>query len=73
MGPFIKERCIEKSKNFFDALKRSNFETFSKLSKNVSYNCKAKLFKYSLGLFPWALAGNVDVLKKLIKQRYYTN
>ena len=65
MGPFIEERCIKKSKDFFDLLKRSNNETFSKLSKNVRYNCKDKLFKYSLGLFPWVFAGDVGDLKKL--------
>ena len=33
MDTFIKERCIEKSKDFFDPLKGINIETFSKLSK----------------------------------------
>ena len=42
MDTFIKERCIEKSKDFFDPLKRINIETFSKLSKCVKYKCKNK-------------------------------
>ena len=29
-----------------------------------------EVFKYPLGLFPWALAGSVGDLKKLIKQHY---
>ena len=32
-----------------------------------------EVFKYSLGPFPWALAGSVGDLKKLINQRYYMN
>ena len=39
---FIEERCIEKSKDIFDPLKRINIETFSKLSKCVTYKCKDK-------------------------------
>ena len=42
MDTFIEERCIEKSKDFFDPLKRINIETFSKLSKCVTYKCKDK-------------------------------
>ena len=42
MGTFIKERCIEKFKDFFDPLKRINIEIFSKLSKCVKYKCKDK-------------------------------
>ena len=86
--------CIEKSKDFFDPLKRINIETFSKLNKCVKYKCKNKhiklvantnlfakliiimqkrsmdlkeVFKYSLGPFPWALAGCVSDLKKTNK------
>ena len=32
-----------------------------------------EVFKYSLGPFPWSLAGSVGNLKKLIKPRYYMN
>ena len=42
MDTFIEERCIEKSKDFFDPLKTINIETFSKLSKCVTYKCKDK-------------------------------
>ena len=100
MDTFIKQPCIEKSKDFFDSLKRINIETFSKLSKCAKYKCKDKritlvanrnlftkltiimqklsidlkeVFKYSLGPFPWALAGSAGYLKKLIKPRYYMN
>ena len=37
MDTFIEERYIEKSKDFFDPLKRINIEIFSKLSKCVTY------------------------------------
>ena len=94
MDTFIKERCTDKSKDFFDPLKRINIETFSKLNKCVKYKCKNKhiklvantnlfakliiimqkrsmdlkeVFKYSLGPFPWALAGCVSDLKKTNK------
>ena len=100
MDTFIKQPCTEKSKDFFDSLKRINIETFSKLSKCAKYKCKDKritlvanrnlftkltiimqklsidlkeVFKYSLGPFPWALAGSAGYLKKLIKPRYYMN
>ena len=39
---FIEERCIEKSNDLLDPLKRINIETFSKLSKCVTYKCKDK-------------------------------
>ena len=42
MDTFIREQCIEKSKDFSDPLKRINIETFSKLSKCVKYKCKDK-------------------------------
>ena len=42
MDTFIEERCIEKSKCFFDQLERFNIETFLKLSKCVTYKCKDK-------------------------------
>ena len=32
-----------------------------------------EVFKYSLGPFPWALAGSVVDIKKLIKLRCYMN
>ena len=94
MDTFIKQPCTEKSKDFFDSLKRINIETFSKLSKCAKYKCKDKritlvanrnlftkltiimqklsidlkeVFKYSLGPFPWALAGSAGYLKKTNK------
>ena len=91
MDTFIKEWCTDKSKDFFDPLKRINIEAFSKLNNVlVKYKCKNKhiklvantnlfakliiikqkrsmdlkeVFKYSLGPFPWALAGCVGDLK----------
>ena len=42
MDTFIKQPCIEKSKDFFDSLKRINIEIFSKLSKCAKYKCKDK-------------------------------
>ena len=42
MDTLIEERCIKKSKYFFDTLKRINIEMFSKLSKCVTYKCKDK-------------------------------
>ena len=42
MDTFFEERCFEKSKELFDALKKTNIETFSKLSKCVTYKFKDK-------------------------------
>ena len=83
MDTFIKEQCIEKSKGFFDPLKRINVETFSKLSKCVKYKTDKHItLVTNTNLFAKlttimqkcrALAGTVGDLKKLIKQRYYIN
>ena len=59
MDTFIKERCIEKSKDFFDPLKRINIETFSKLRKCVKYKCKDKYI---------TLAANTNLFAKLKTQ-----
>ena len=57
MDTFINERCIEKSKDFSDPLKRINIETFSKLSKCVKYKCKDKYI---------TLVANRNLFAKLI-------
>ena len=53
----------------------SKYKYFAKLliiMQKRSMDLK-EVFKYSLGPFPWALAGSVGDLKKLINQRYYMN
>ena len=57
MDTFIREQCIEKSKDFSDPLKRINIETFSKLSKCVKYKCKDKHI---------TLVANTNLFAKLI-------